>query len=396
MNIHKKGKRISQCSFEGGIRDIFEAALELQSQGREVYHLEIGEPDFDSPVEAREACIRAIEDGFTHYTSMNGIPELREAIAAHEAKRGVALDPKNIVVTCGAEEALMALLLGLLDPGDEVILLTPCFLSYREQCILAGAVPVEVPADLGEYYGLDIDRIAAAVTDRTRMIMINSPNNPSGCVIRRSDMDRLVSYIKEKEIWLLTDECYSAIIYGEEHASPLTYPEIKDQVLYVNSVSKTFAMTGWRIGYAAVPPQVLPCISKTHLMLTSCATSFAQRGAAEAFKKSARFTEEMRAEFRERRDVVVEALKKCPGASFPHPKGAFYVLPSVEKLGIAPLDFALGLMNRYGVAVCPGDAFGIKNRIRIAYTIETNKIRKAMEYFTAYYNECLDNVSGGQ
>ena len=171
MDIHKKSKRISQCSFEGGIRDIFEAALILQSQGREIFHLEIGEPDFDSPAEARRACVDAVNNGFTHYTSMNGIAELREAISEHEAKRGVKLDPRNIVVTCGAEEALMSVMLGLLDPGDEVILLTPCFVAYKEQCYFAGAVPVEVQADLGDYYGIDIDKIASSVTDRWRRWM---------------------------------------------------------------------------------------------------------------------------------------------------------------------------------------------------------------------------------
>ena len=394
MDIHKKGKRISQCSFEGGIRDIFEAALALQAQGKEIFHLEIGEPDFDSPVEARIACIDAINNSLTHYTSMNGIAELRQAISKHEAKRGAVLDPGNIVVTCGAEEALMALMLGLLDPGDEVIMLTPCFVAYKEQCYFAGAVPVEVEAELGEYYGLNIDKISEAVTERTKMIMINSPNNPSGGIMKKSEMDKLVDFIKGKDIWLLTDECYSAIIYDEEHISPLNYPEIKDQVLYVNSVSKTFAMTGWRVGYAYVPSQVLPCVSKSHLMLTSCAPSFAQYGAAEAFNKSSGYTEMMRNEFRKRRDVVVEALKKCPGADFPSPQGAFYVLPSIEKLKMTPLEFALGLMNKYGVAVSPGDAFGIKNRIRIAYTIDIRKIEKAMEYFVAYYNECLTKVSG--
>ncbi len=285
MNIHKKSRRISQCSFEGGIRDIFEAALKLQSEGREIFHLEIGEPDFDSPPDARKACIEAINTGRTHYTSMNGIPELRKAIAEHEAKRGVLLDPENIVVTCGAEEALMALLLGLLDQGDEVILLTPCYVAYKEQCHFAGVVPVEVPAVLGDHYGLDIDRRAAAVTGKTRMIMINSPNNPSGCVVKRSDMDKLVEFIQGKDIWLLTDECYSAIIFDEEHVSSLKYPQIQDQVLYVNSVSKTFSMTGWRIGYASMPPEVVPCISKSHLMLTSCAPSFSQYGGRRGFQK---------------------------------------------------------------------------------------------------------------
>ncbi len=392
-NLHRKTDRISQCSFKGGIRDIFEAALKLQAEGKEVFHLEIGEPDFDSPPEARSACIEALESSQTHYTSMNGTPGLRKAIAEHEAKRGVRIDPENIVVTCGAEEALMALMLGLLDVGDEVILLTPCFVAYKEQCYFAGAVPVEVEANLGEYYGLDMEKIAAAVTDRTKMIMINTPNNPSGCVVSKADMDRLVEFVKGKDIWLLTDECYSAIIYDQEHVSPLNYPEIKDQVLYVNSVSKTFAMTGWRVGYACMPGEVLPCVAKSHLMMTTCAAAFAQAGAEAAFRNSGGYTAMMCGEFRKRRDVVVEALKKCPGAEFPSPQGAFYVLPSIEKLQMSTLEFALGLMNKYGVAVTPGDAFGIKNRVRIAYTIDIENVRRGMEYFVAWYNECLSGVS---
>ncbi len=393
QNLHKMTRRISECSFEGGIRDIFEAALKLQAKGMEIFHLEIGEPDFDSPPEAKKACVEALDTGQTHYTSMNGIPGLRNAIAEHEAKRGVQLDPENIVVTCGAEETLMALMLGLLDIGDEVILLTPCFVAYKEQCYFAGVVPVEVEANLGEYYGLDIERISEAITDKTKMIMINSPNNPSGCIINKPDMDRLVDLVKGKDIWLLTDECYSAIIYGQEHVSPLDYPEIQDQVLYVNSVSKTFAMTGWRVGYASMPGEVVPYVSKSHLMLTSCAPAFSQHGAEAAFRNSVDHTAMMSREFRKRRDVVVDALTKCPGADFPSPEGAFYVLPSIEKLKIPPLEFALGLLNKYGVAVTPGDAFGIKNRVRIAYTIDIENVRRGMEYFVAYYNECLSKVS---
>lgn len=390
--LHEKTRRISQCSFEGGIRDIADACGKLEKAGMKTFHFEIGEPDFDSPTKAKEACKRAIDENKTHYTSMYGIEELRNAIAAHEARKGFTMDPGNIVVTCGAEEALMTLMLGLLDIGDEIILFTPCYLAYREEALFAGAVPVEVPATLGEYYGIDFERLKAAVTDKTRMILINTPNNPSGCVVSREDMDKLVEFVKGKNIWLVADECYSEIIYGAKHVSPLEYPEIADQTIVVGSASKTFAMTGWRIGYAYVPRPVVPMFAKAHLMTTSCACAFSQAGAATAFRDCTTFTGKRVAKFKERRDAVVEALKKCPGAEFPSPEGAFYVLPSIEKLGMKPLDFAMGLMNKYGVAVVPSDSFGIKNRVRIAYTVDIEKIREGMERFVTFYNERLEAV----
>lgn len=388
--LHEKTRRISQCSFGGGIRDIADACNKLEKKGMETFHFEIGEPDFDSPEEAKEACKRALDENKTHYTSMYGIEELRNAISEHEARKGYTLDPSNLVVTCGAEEALMTLMLALLDIGDEIILFTPCYLAYREEALFAGAVPVEVPAKLGEHYGIDMEKLKAAVTGKTRMILLNTPNNPSGCVVSREDMDTLVEFVKGKNIWLVADECYSEIIYAKKHVSPLDYPEIADQTIVVSSSSKTFAMTGWRIGYAYVPRAVVPMLAKAHLMTTSCACAFGQIGAAAAFRDCKTFTQEKVARFKERRDVVIEALKKCPGADFPSPEGAFYVLPSIERLNMKPLDFAMGLMNKYGVAVVPSDSFGIKNHVRIAYTVGIDTIRSGMEYFVKYYNECLE------
>ncbi len=387
--LHEKTRRISGCSFEGGIRDIADACAVLEGKGMKTFHFEIGEPDFNSPDEAKEACKNALDENKTHYTATYGIAELRNAIAGHEAERGYLIDPSQIVVTSGAEEALMVMMLALLDIGDEIILLTPCYLAYREEAIFAGAVPVEVPAKLGEFYGIDFDALAAAVTEKTRMILINTPNNPSGCVVSRDDMDKLVEFVKGKNIWLAADECYSEILYGADHVSPLDYPEIADQTIVINSASKTFAMTGWRVGYAVMPKAVVPMFAKAHLMTASCANSFAQVGAAAAFRDCRDFTVERVAKFKERRDVVVEALKRCPGADFPDPQGAFYVMPSIEKLKMKPLDFALGLMNKYGVAVVPSDSFGIKNHVRIAYTVDIEKIREGMELFVKYYGECL-------
>jgi aspartate/methionine/tyrosine aminotransferase len=392
IDLHKKTRRISQCSFEGGIRDIADACHKLELKGMKTFHFEIGEPDFNSPDEAKEACKRAIDDNMTHYTSMYGMVELRNAIVEHEARRGHKLNPDNIVVTCGAEEALMTMMLALLDIGDEVVLFTPCYLAYREEALFAGAVPVEVPANLGSHYGIDMDKLKAAVTDKTRMILINTPNNPSGGIVSREDMDKLVEFVKGKNIWLVADECYSEIIYGAKHVSPLDYPEIADQTIVINSASKTFCMTGWRVGYAYVPHDVVPMLAKAHLMTTSCAGMFVQVGAAAAFKDAKTFTQQKVAKFKERRDVVVAALKRCPGADFPSPEGAFYVLPSIEKLHMKPLDFATELMNKYGVAVVPSDSFGIKNRVRIAYTVDIEKIREGMELFVKFYNERLQAV----
>ncbi|MGI6075122.1 MAG: pyridoxal phosphate-dependent aminotransferase [Pyramidobacter sp.] len=388
--LYEKTRRISQCSFKGGIRDIADACAALEKQGRETFHMEIGEPDFDSPLAAKEACKRAIDENRTHYSPTRGIEELRQAICAHERHKGFDLDPDNLVVTCGAEEALMTMMLALLDVGDEIILFTPCFSVYRDQAHLAGAVPVEVPAVLGADYGLDMEKLEAAVTDKTRVILLNTPNNPSGCMVSRADMDNLVKFVKERNLWLVADECYSEITYGKEHVSPLDYPEIAGQSVIISSASKTFAMTGWRVGFVYAPRPVIPALAKAHHMTTTCICTFAQVGAAAAFGEGCAFTRERVEKFKDRRDVVVQALKRCPGADFPSPEGAFYVLPSIEKLKMDPLDFVTGLMETYGVAVVPGDGFGIENRVRIAYTVGIDKVRAGMERFVKYYNECLE------
>ncbi|WP_448807567.1 pyridoxal phosphate-dependent aminotransferase [Aminobacterium colombiense] len=387
MKLYEKSARMQQCSFEGGIRDIFEAALKLESKGQKIYHLEIGRPDFDSPECAKKAAIQALEEGFVHYTSMNGIPSLREAIAEHERKKGCLFGPQNVIVTSGASEALLTSMLALLNPGDEIILPTPCFVSYREQALLAGAVPVMVPSFLENRYQLDMESIKKALTPRTKMIIINSPNNPTGALMHRGDVEELIALVQGKDIWVVTDECYSDFIYDNEHVSIASYPEMKKQVILVSSTSKTFSMTGWRIGYLMAPEPVLPFLSKAHLMTISCANSFAQVGAAEAYKSGAAHTQEMVAAFKERRNIVVSALNRCPGIKFPDPQGAFYVLPSIEKLNMKPLDFAKELMERYGVAITPGNAFGIDNHVRIAYAIPAEDLRQAMEGFVALYNE---------
>lgn len=388
--LHEKTCRIARCSFQGGIRDIADACVALEREGREVFHLEIGEPDFHSFAKAKDACKRALDENRTHYSPTRGLEELRRAVCAHRQRKGHTLEPDTVVITCGAEEALMTMMLALTDVGDEILLLTPCFPAYRDQAFLAGAVPVEVPAVLGAHYGLDMERLESAVTERTRIILLNTPNNPSGCMVSREDMDRLVKFVKGRNLWLAADECYSEITYGGEHVSPLDYPEIAEQSVVIGSASKAFAMTGWRVGFIHGPQQVVPALTKAHHMMTSCACTFAQIGAAAAFMEGESFTEACVEKFKERRDAVTEALKRCPGADFPSPEGAFYVLPSIERLKMRPLDFVMGLMNAEGVAVVPGDAFGIENRVRIAYTAAIDKVRAGMEGFVRYYNERLE------
>ncbi|MCF7935470.1 MAG: pyridoxal phosphate-dependent aminotransferase [Synergistales bacterium] len=387
--MHPVSRRFEHIPFEGGIREILASAAEIENRGEKVIHFEIGRPDFDSPRVAKEGAQKALDEGFVHYTPLEGIPELRKAIAEQESRWGKEAEAASIVVTCGAVEAEMVTFMALLNPGDEVLIPTPCFPAYFDQVYLAGGVPVSVPSRLDEYYRVDFEGLRNAVTERTKILIINSPNNPSGGIIPEKDLKKLADFAEEFDLYVITDDCYQDFVFTDENANIYAFADTPGRVIGVNSLSKTFSMTGWRIGYILCPPDLYPYFLKTHQMLSTSACSFAQKGAVEALRSGSGMTREMVAEMERRRDVVVGALQSCEGLRFAPPKGAFYAFPSIECLDVSALEFCTYLLEKEGVATVPGDAFGSPGYVRIAFTCSRDDVSRGMEKFAAAYGHFL-------
>lgn len=380
--------RMAHIPFEGGIREILAAASDLEKTGRKIIHFEIGRPDYDSPENAKSSAAKALEEGFVHYTPLEGIQELLDGVAKKELAKGVVLDPQNeIVITCGAVEALMVAFITLLDLGDEVIIPTPCFPAYHDQVLLAGGKPILVPSILSDWYGLDLAAIEKAVTPRTRMVIISSPNNPSGGVIDKYSMQGLARIVEDHDLFVVSDNCYEDFLYEGSLENFATLPGMRERTVIVNSLSKTFSMTGWRIGYVAADKSLYKYLLKVHQLLSTSACSFAQVGASEALRSGWGMTRRMMEDFRNRKDIVLDSLAQCEGLTCIKPKGAFYAFPSIAALDMDALDFCSRLLDEEGVATVPGDAFGTPGHVRIAYTCPIEDVRKGMEKFVAVYKK---------
>jgi aspartate/methionine/tyrosine aminotransferase len=378
--------RMSRIPFEGGIREILAAASNIEKSGRKMIHFEIGRPDYDSPEDAKRSSAKALEEGFVHYTPLEGIQELREGIAAKEGAKGVSYSPDDeIIVTCGAVEALMVAFITLLDMGDEVIIPTPCFPAYHDQVLLAGGVPVTVPSILSDGYHLDLDAIEKAISSKTRIVIISSPNNPSGGVIDRKSLHGLARIAEEHDLYVISDNCYEDFLYEGDLDNFSSIPGMRERTLVVNSLSKTFSMTGWRVGYIAAERSLYKYLLKVHQLLSTSACSFAQVGAAEALRTGWDMTRRMVEDFRNRKEIVLEALSRCDGLTCMRPKGAFYAFPSIEALNMESLDFCSVLLEEEGVATVPGDAFGSPRHVRIAYTCPVADVREGMNKFVSAY-----------
>ncbi len=382
-------EKMKKIPFEGGIREVLAAAEKMEREGRKIIHFEIGRPDYDSPMEAKKAAAEAVMGDYVHYSPIPGLRELCEGIAEWEGKKkGKTFNPDNqIIVTCGAVEAEMVSFVALTDPGDEVLILTPCFPAYMDQVVLAGAVPVTVPVNLGESYAIDFDRLEKAVTPKTRMIIFNSPNNPTGATISEEDLDRLCEFIVKHDLIAISDECYEEFLYEGTPLNILSRPGMEERTILANAFSKPFSMTGWRVGYAITPPHYYKYLCKVHQLFTTSTCTFSQKGAVEALKSGQSQTKRMIEDFGKRRDVVLEALERCEGIACNRPKGAFYVFPSIEKLGMTALEFCSIMLEKEGVALVPGDAFGLEKHVRIAYTCPVEAVREGMERFVRCYNQ---------
>jgi len=379
----KVAARMDAIPFSG-IRIIFEEVIRREKMGEKLIHLNIGRPDFDTPKHIKEAAKKALDDGKVHYSSNFGIPELRNALAEKFKKENdLSYDPnKEIIVTVGGNEAVLMTMMGLLDPGDEVLIPDPCWLNYFYCVRMAGAIPVSVPALQENAFVPQLEDFRSRLTPRTRMIVINTPNNPTGAVYDAGALAQLAQLAKEKDLYVLSDEIYEKMVYdGSRHVSIGSLPDMKKRTITVNGFSKNYSMTGWRLGSVAADAEVISALVRIHQYATICATSFAQYGAAAALTGSQDEINHMIAEFDRRRTLVYNALKEMPGIDVVKPLGAFYIFPSIKATGKTPEEISLYLLDQAKIAVVPGSVFGDYGgaAIRISYANSYANLEKAME-----------------
>jgi len=368
-----------------GTETAFEAtarARALEAQGRSIVYLQIGEPDFDTPANVREAAKRALDAGATHYAPFAGIPELRAAIADDAAARkGFPVDPSQVFVTVGGKGVMVYAILGLIDPGDDVIVPDPGYPIYESLTRFIGATSVPIPIRQAHEFRLDVDELASLITPRTRMLVINSPANPTGGVLTRDDVERIADLALRHDLIVLADEIYGRILYdGAEHVSIASLPGMAERTIVLDGFSKTFAMTGWRLGYAIVPQPLVGPFGTLIINTISCAPTFAQVGAVEALRGPQDAVDAMVVEFRARRDLVVDGLNAIPGVTCLRPQGAFYVFPDISATGLSGADLADRLLHEAGVCVLAGTAFGGLggNHIRISYANSRENLAEAL------------------
>src|SRR6187551_1692873 len=377
--------RLAQRMIGIGTETAFEAAARArawEAQGHDVIHLEVGEPDFDTPVHIREAAKKGLDDGFTHYPPPLGLPVLREAIARDStARRGFQVDPANVVVTPGAKPVMFYALLALIDQGDEVIYPDPGFPIYESMTRYAGGTPVPLRLSEDKDFRFDPDELRALVTPRTKLIIFNSPHNPTGGVLTRSDLEAIADVARENDIAVMADEIYGRLVYEGEHYSISALPGMAERTIILDGFSKSYAMTGWRMGYAIVPPSLVDAYSKLIINSISGTSAFQQVAAAEALNGPQDSVDAMAAEFRARRDLVVEGLNKIPGVRCRMPSGAFYAFPNVSGTGMTGAELADKLLYEGGVCVLSGTAFGkvCPDHIRISYANSQPNLRRALE-----------------
>ena len=373
--------KLSGIKMGGGIRDVLDLATKLEQGGKTIYHLEIGRPDFDSPQTAKDAAIKAIQDGYVHYADMRGVEELRVTISKKlERENKIEVSPSDILITVGAAAALSTAAITILNRGDEVIVPVPCFLSYPALCEMTGAKAVKLPCEFENGFQLDPEDLEAAVTDRTRMLILNSPNNPSGAALRRDVIERIAEIAIKHDLIVVSDECYERFLYDGEHISIGSLPGMGERTITVGASSKTYSMTGWRVGYMAMPDWVTPHANRTHLFLNTSPTTFAQYGYENALRNAEPDVIRMIKEYRERRDLVIGYLRNMPQFDIVVPDGAFYVFPRVSA-GTDRTDAELCgyILEEAGVAIVPGDAFETPGFVRIAYCKQKDYLISAME-----------------
>jgi len=373
----KLASRMSRIAVSGTML-VSEKTIQLRDKGVDVVDFGAGEPDFPTPENIRQAGIRAIESNFTRYTAIGGTKDLRAAIVDQHARDlGSRYDLSECIVNVGGKHAIFNLCSALVDEGDDVIIPTPYWVSFGDIAHYVGARTIFVPTREDEGFRLTANMVEAAITPKTRLLIVNSPNNPSGAVVDDDEFVRIAELCRKNDIWVLSDECYSKFLYdGRRPFSIASHPEFKDNVVIAGSLSKTYAMTGWRIGYVLGPKEVVAAVQKLQSHSTSNPASISQKAALEAVTGPQESVQQMLGEYAKRRRFVVDRLRAIPGVRCTEPGGAFYAYPNV---GIRDtMDFALKLLEQAHVAVVPGEAFGTKEHIRISYATSMELLDKGL------------------
>ncbi len=368
-----------------GIREIFEKAQKIP----DVIRLEFGEPDFDTPENIKAAAVRAINNGKTKYTSSAGIPELRAAISAKLGRENqVAYDAaKEVVVTAGATSAINLAFLSVADIGDEILVPDPGWATYTHAVHIVGAVPIPYPLRESVSYSFERDVVEKLVTPKTKAILINTPSNPTGAILSRSNLKEIADFAIEKNLFVISDEVYEKFLYDgggttkNEHVSIASFPEMKERTVTINAFSKTYAMTGWRLGYAAAAEPISAAMAKINAAESSCVSTVAQYAALEALTGPQASVRQMISAFAKRREVLVNGLNELPGFKCPMPHGAFYAFPNIRGTGQNSYSLAMTIVEKGHVAVVPGSSFGTQAEfnIRLAYANSLENIQRALE-----------------
>jgi len=376
----KLATRMSRLGTETAFEVLMKARA-LEAQGREIIHLEIGEPDFDTPANIVEAGIKALREGQTHYTPSAGIPQLREAIAEEIATtRGIEVHPDQVVVTPGGKPIMFFTILALCEQGDEVIYPNPGFPIYGSMINFVGATSVPVPLLMEKDFRFDIEEFKSLVSPKTKMIILNSPHNPTGGVLTREDLEAIAEAAIENDAVVLSDEIYSRMVYEGEFASITQFPGLEERTIILDGFSKTYAMTGWRMGYGVMPQWLAAQVNNLMVNSNSCTAAFSQWAAVEALTGPQDESQKMVEAFRQRRDVIVDGLNQIPGFRCLRPKGAFYVFPNVEGTGRSSQKMKDFLLNEAGVATLSGTSFGEYGEgfLRFSYANSVENIQKAL------------------
>jgi len=374
-------ERMSRLGTESAF-EVLARAKALEREGREIVHLEIGEPDFDTPEHIRDAAKRALDNGATHYGPAAGLPELREAIAKDvSATRQIPVDPDQIVVTPGAKPIMYFVITALVNPGDEVIYPNPGFPIYESVINFVGGTPVPIPLREESGFGFDLDVFERRVSDRTKLIIINSPQNPTGGVLEIDQLQRIAALAAKHRIPVLADEIYKSFLYDGEFASITRFPGLEDLVIILDGFSKAYAMTGWRMGYGVMPRTLAEHVTRLMVNSNSCTASFTQWAGIAALQGDQQPVHAMVSEFKRRRDLIVDGLNALPGVSCQRPRGAFYVFPNVTALRRPSAEIADLLLREAGVAVLGGSAFGEygEGYLRLSYANSEANLRTALE-----------------
>ena len=385
----KLAERMARLGTETAF-EVLAKARRLEAEGQDIIHLEIGEPDFDTPANIVEAGKQALAEGYTHYGPTPGLMEVRERIAQEVSEtRGVSVTADNVVITPGAKPIMFFTMLALVDEGDEVLYPNPGFPIYESMIDFVGGVAVPMKLLPSRDFAVDVAEVKGQITPRTKLMVLNSPNNPCGSIIEKAEIEALADLARQHDILVLSDEIYRRFLYEGEHHSVSSFPGMRDRTVILDGFSKTYAMTGWRIGYGVMPIELVEPISRLSTNSVSCTASFTQVAVLEAMDGPQDEPQRIVAEFKKRRDIIVDGLNRIPGIRCPMPKGAFYAFPSVEGTGISSREFADTLLEDYGVACLAGESFGEYGTgcVRFSFANSAENLERALERIARFVSD---------